>query len=151
MAQDDPILRKVRDNQPLSAAEEQALAERLNQPAMYFNEDNLRRAYRRPGGTMIDFIKAALGTVKLKSREEELTENFRAWLVAKNLNPEQANYLNMLKNRGLARGRIEIPDLFKPPFSILNAAQLGLELFGEQGLRDIIEDLNTSIFSQRAA
>ncbi len=151
MVQDDAILSKIRADQPLTEIEEQVLARRLNQPDMYFNEDNLRRAYRRPNGTMIDFIKAALGTVKLKSREEELTDNFRAWLVAKNLNPEQANYLGMLKNRGIVRGKIELNDLFKPPLSILNAAQVGIELFGEQGLRTIVEELNSSVFTQRAA
>jgi type I restriction enzyme R subunit len=151
MAQDDKTLRKIRDNQPLTEAEEQELAERLNRPTMYFNEENLRRAYRRPGGVLIDFIKAALGTIKLKSQAEELVENFQAWLVAKNLNPEQANYLTILKNRGIVQGKIEVMDLFKPPLSMLNAAQVGIELFGEQGLRETIEDLNISVFNRRAA
>ncbi|MEI6340177.1 MAG: type I restriction-modification enzyme R subunit C-terminal domain-containing protein, partial [Verrucomicrobiota bacterium] len=115
-------------------------------PRHYFNEDNLRRAYRRPGGSLIDFVKAALGTTKLKTREEETTENFQAWLITKNLNPEQASYLALLKNRGVARGRIDMGDLFQPPLSILGAAGLGIELFGESGLRSVIEEMNESLF-----
>jgi type I restriction enzyme R subunit len=115
---------------------------------MYFNEENLRRAYRRPGGNLIDFIKAALGTLKLKPREEELTENFQAWLVSKSLTPHQAQYLSLIKNRGIARGKVELEDLFQPPLSILNAAELGVELFGERGLKEIIEDLNMSVFKK---
>jgi type I restriction enzyme, R subunit len=147
----DPLLQKIRDGNRLTEDEEQILAQSLNNPELYFNEENLRRAYRRPGGTLIDFIRAALGSLRLKSREEELTENFQAWLVSKNLNPGQAQYLALLKNRGIVRGKIEVNDLFQPPLSILNAAGLGVELFGERGLKDIIEEMNASVFTQRPA
>ena len=131
---DDPLVEKVKANDPLTPEQEAALALRLNQPRHYFNEDNLRRAYRKPGGNLIDFVKAALGTAPLKTREEETTENFRAWLITKNFTPQQASYLSLLKNRGLARGKVELGDLFHPPLSILDAANLGIELFGESGL-----------------
>jgi type I restriction enzyme, R subunit len=148
-AKGDPIVSKVIKNQPLSENEETALSQRLNQPEMYFNEDNLRRAYRRPGGNLIDFIKAALGIAKIKPREEELTENFQAWLATKSFTPEQAQYLALLKNRGIARGQVEMDDLFKPPLSILNAAGFGVQLFGERGLQDVIKDLNDSVFPSK--
>jgi len=148
---DDPIIQKVRQGELLTEDEEKALSERLNRPEMYFNEENLRRAYRKPGGNLIDFIKAALGSLKIKPREEELTDNFQAWLVAKSLTPQQAQYLSLLKNRGIARGRIELEDLFQPPLSILNAAELGVELFGENGLKKVIEDMNESVFKQKVA
>lgn len=148
---DDPIIQKVRKGELLIEDEEKALVDRLNRPEMYFNEENLRRAYRQPGGNLIDFIKAALGSLKIKPREEELTENFQAWLVAKSLTPQQAQYLSLLKNRGIARGRIELDDLFQPPLSILNAAELGVELFGEKGLKEIIQDMNESVFMQKVA
>jgi type I restriction enzyme, R subunit len=147
----EPLLQKIRDGDALTQEEEEILAQSLNNPELYFNEENLRRAYRRPGGTLIDFIRAALGSLKLKSREEELTENFQAWLVSKNLNPGQAQYLALLKNRGIVRGKIEVNDLFQPPLSILNAAGLGVELFGERGLKDIIEEMNALVFTQRPA
>jgi type I restriction enzyme R subunit len=147
----DPLLQKIRDGNALTEEEEQVLAQLLNNPELYFNEENLRRAYRRPGGTLIDFIRAALGGLKLKSRDQELTENFQAWLVSKNLSPQQAQYLSLLKNRGIVRGKIEVNDLFQPPLSILNAAGLGVELFGERGLKNIIEEMNESVFTQRPA
>jgi hypothetical protein len=147
----DPLLQKIRDGNALTEDEEQALAQHLNNPELYFNEENLRRAYRRPGGTLIDFIRSALGDLKLKSRDEELTENFQARLVSKNLSPQQAQYLSLLKNCGIVRGKIEVKDLFQPPLSILNAAGLGVELFGERGLKNIIEEMNESVFTQRPA
>jgi type I restriction enzyme R subunit len=148
---DDPVLQKVKRGELLSEEEERSLADRLNRPEMYFNEDNLRRAYRQPGGNLIDFIKAALGALRIKPREEELTENFQAWLVSKSLTPQQAQYLALLKNRGIVRGRIQLEDLFVPPLSILNAAELGIELFGEAGLKEIIEELNESVFLRKTA
>ncbi len=143
----DPIINKVKSGEPLSEDEEQQLADRLNQPERYFNEENLRRAYRNPGGTLVDFIRAALGQQKIKSREEVVEENFRAWLVTRSLSPEQAQYLALLKNRGIARGRLTLDDLFQPPLSILNAANLGIELFGEQGLKKVVDEMNETLFS----
>ena len=70
--------------------------------------------------------------------------------MAKSLAPQQAQYLSLLKNRGIARGRIELEDLFQPPLSILNAAELGVELFGEKGLREVIQDMNESVFKKTA-
>jgi type I restriction enzyme R subunit len=147
---DDPLVKKVREEKPLTNEEEDQLARQLNSPENYFNEDNLRRAYRQPGGNLIDFIRAALGTLKIKSREEQITENFQAWLVSKDFRPEQAEYLVLLKHRGVIRGRVEINDLFEPPLSIHNAAERGIELFGEQGLQQVIADLNQSIFTTAA-
>lgn len=150
-AQDDPVIRKVRDGETLSENEEDDLARKLNSPKYFFNEDNLRHAYRQPEGTLIDFIKAALGKLKVKSHEEKLTENFHAWMITKNLSPDQAQYLSMLKNRGIVKGKVDIDDLFQPPLSVLNAAGLGIELFGEQELKTIIEDMNDSVFLGKTA
>lgn len=150
-ADKDEIIQKIRDGKILTEKEDQGLAQRLNKPEMYYNEDNLRRAYRQPVGTLVDFIRAALGKVKIKSKEEELTENFQAWLVTKNLTPDQAQYMSLLKNRGIVRGKIEMEDIFQPPLSVLDAAGLGVELFGEGGLKEIVEDLNDSVFQKLTA
>lgn len=145
---DDPIINKVRNEEELSEEEELQLEKKLNQPKMYYSEEKLRYAYDQPGGNIIDFIKYALKLTQFKSREEVLTDNFQAWLVAKSLNPQQAQYLSLIKNRGIARGQISVDDLFQPPLSILNAAELGVELFGEAGLQHIIADMNDTVFLQ---
>ena len=146
-ADSDPILAKVKAGEPLTDAEETELAQRLNQPQHYFNEDNLRRAYRNPGGNLVDFIRAGLGMLKLKSREERVEENFRAWLVTRNLTAEQAQYLALLKNRGLVKGQVSLDDLFTPPLSILNAANIGIELFGEEGLKAVMDEINQAVLA----
>ena len=143
---DDPLLRKVRDGEMLKPDEEDELARRLNCPERYFNEDNLRRAYRDPGGNLIDFIRAALGRLRIKSREERLEETFRAWLVSRALTPRQAEYLCLLKNRGVATGHVRLEDLFEPPLSMLDVASKGVELFGEEGLKQVVAQLNEDVF-----
>ena len=103
-----------------------------------------------PGGTLVDFVRAALGRLRIKTREEKLDESFRAWLVSRSLTPGQAEYLSLVKNRGIATGRLRVEDLFEPPLSILDAAGKGVELFGEEGLRGVISDLNESVFESSA-
>lgn len=143
---DDPILQKIRAGEFLTEEEESQLEQQLNQPRYYFNQENLRRAYNNQQSNLIDFIKAALKLVKIKSIAEQKEENFRAWLISKSFTPEQAQYLSLLKNRGIAKGELSIEDLFQPPLSVLNAAGLGIELFGEQGLKNLFDDLNRSVF-----
>lgn len=150
-AKDDALLGKVRSGEELSSPEETELSRRLNTPKYYFNEENLRRAYHNPGGTLIDFVRHALGLAKVKSREEIINDNFRAWLVSKGLTPEQAQYLTTIKNRGIARGKFDMEDLFQPPLSLLNAAGRGVELFGTARLKEVISDMNQSVFQQSQA
>ena len=147
---EDEALQKIRDGEMLTADEEKALSGRLNAPSHYFNEDTLRRAYDDATGDLVDFVRVALGQAQAKSREDRLTENFHAWLVTRNLTPEQAQYLSLLKNRGIIKGTITVHDLFQPPLSILDAAGVGVELFGEAELQRVIADLNDSVFDQAA-
>jgi type I restriction enzyme R subunit len=144
----DPLVQKIREGEDLSEGEEEILSVSLNQPELYFNEQNLRRAYAQPLGSLADFIKHAQGLKKLKSTEEQIEENFDAWVITQNLKPEQTDFMRLLKNRFIANGRATVDDLFVPPLSQLNAARKGVELFGEERLLVIIEDLNTTIFER---
>lgn len=98
--------------------------------------------------TINNVVKDNLILQKIRRGEllTEEEENFRAWLVSKCFSTEQASYLSLLKNRAISQGKISIEDLFKPPLSVLNAAGLGLELFGEEGLKTIFDELNNSVF-----
>jgi len=148
--EEDPLLQKLRRDEFLTESEQEQLVRRLNSPEMYFNEDNLRRAYRRPDRSLVDFIRLALGTLRIKPREEEVRENFNAWLAARAFTLEQARYLTLLKNRGLVRGRLTVDDLFEPPLSMEVAHVQGVKLFGEEGLVEVIQDLNESVLQKSA-
>lgn len=153
----DPIIKKIIDGQnsgpekkfnyELTPEEEEELSKRLNKPDMYFNEDNLRKAYRNPGGTLLDFIRKALGLIQSKSPDDEINENFSAWLIRNSFTPEQSQYLSILKNRGMVKGNISLEDLFKPPLAILNSINTGRNLFGEEKLKEVIEELNNEVLN----
>lgn len=51
-----------------------------------------------------------------------------------------------MNNKNIAKGQIKTEDLFVRPLSILNTNGLGVELFREQGLKDMVADLNISVF-----
>ena len=148
-AEDDALLARLRQGQALTSEEEDHLAHRLNSPRHYFNAENLSRAYDHEG-TIIDFVREALGLVEVRTREEIMEDNFRAWLVTKDFTPNQAAYLVLLKNRGAVRGGVSMDDLFEPPLALLGAAQRGMELFGKDGLQEIIAEMNDVVFPRRA-
>ncbi|MFC1452956.1 DEAD/DEAH box helicase family protein [Verrucomicrobiota bacterium] len=147
-AEDDDTLKKIKAGEDLEPEEEERLAQKLNNPEFFFNEENLRRAYDNQSHGLVDFVKAALGMIKPKSKEEQLTDAFYAWLVTRDLTPAQADYLALLKNRGIVQGKVDMDDLFQPPLSILNAAEVGVELFGEPELKRIIHEMNEEIFEK---
>lgn len=149
-SEDDATLEKIKAGEDLTEQEEEALAQKLNNPEYFFNEDNLRRAYDNQSHGLVDFVKAALGMIKPKSKEERLTDAFYAWLVTRDLTPAQADYLALLKNRGIVQGKVDMDDLFQPPLSILNAAEVGVELFGESELGRIIKAMNEEVFKKLA-
>jgi type I restriction enzyme R subunit len=146
----DPILTKIKMGEGLSDEEQDNLSRRLNENENYFNEENLRHAYRTPSGTIIDFIRAALGLTVVKSREEQIDDNFKAWLVANQFSPEQTAFLSMLKARGLANGHVELSELFEPPLVHFNAPELASQLFGIN-LKDVVDGLNNQVFDQDAS
>jgi type I restriction enzyme R subunit len=146
----DPVLAKIKAGQDLTDEEQDDLSRRLNENENYFNEENLRHAYRTPEGTIIDFIRAALGLAQVKTREERIDDNFRAWLVSHQFTPEQATFLSMLKARGLANGHVELSELFEPPLVHSNAPEKASQLFGS-ALKSVVEDLNTIVFDKPAS
>lgn len=146
----DPVLAKIRTGEDLTDAEQDELSRRLNENENYFNEETLRHAYRSREGTIIDFIRAALGLAPVKTREEQIDDNFRAWLVANQFTTAQASFLSMLKARGLANGHVELGELFEPPLVHFNAPEKASQLFGND-LRSVVEDLNTIVFDKPAS
>ncbi len=145
----DPVIAKIKAGEDLTDEEQDSLSLRLNENQNYFNEENLRHAYKTPAGTIIDFIRAALGLIRVKSREEQIDDNFRAWLVSHQFTPEQAGFLSMLKARGLANGHIELSELFEPPLIHSNAPEKASQLFGP-GIKDIVAEMNLSVFEATA-
>lgn len=151
LAQAEPLVKKVKDGQELSNDESQILADRLNSPKFYFNEANLREAYRYPIGTLNDFIKTALGIQNLPTEEQlyedRVGELFEAWMIDKQFEPEQAKILRLVKNQYIARrAPIEVSIFNEPIFSALGGLNYVLKVFDDDKLKSTIDELNQSVF-----
>lgn len=149
----EPLLQKIRSGDELTDEEVIALAEKLNSPEFYFNEANLRAAYRYPEGTLSEFVRAALDLQELpspeRSRETRINDLFEAWLLEKNFASEQAKVLRMLKSQYLANKEIADASIFnRPLFRQLGGLSNVLRLFGEKGLPEILTDLNERVFEE---
>lgn len=151
LAQAEPLVKKVKDGQELSNDESQILADRLNSPKFYFNEVNLREAYRYPIGTLNDFIKTALGFQNLPTEEQlyedRIGELFEAWMIDKQFEPEQAKILRLVKSQYIARrSPIELSIFNEPIFSALGGFNHILQVFDGEELKQTIQELNQSVF-----
>lgn len=152
LAQVDPLIQKIKKGQELSDAEVQELAEKLNSPEFYFNEANLRAAYRYPQGTLSEFIKTALQIYELPTQEQleerKVSDLFESWLIDKSLNGEQAKILRMIKSQYLARKeKIELSIFNEPIFRQIGGLNHAIKIFNGQNLKETIEDLNQRVFA----
>jgi len=153
LAQAEPLVKKVKEGKELSNDESHILADRLNSPKYYFNEANLREAYRYPLGTLNDFIKTALGIQNLPTEEQlyedRVNELFEAWLIDKQFEPEQAKILRLVKSQYIARrSPIEVSIFNEPIFQHIGGLNYVLRVFDERSLKTTIKELNESVFAQ---
>ena len=156
LAQAEPLVKKVKEGQELSNEESQTLAERLNSPKFYFNEVNLREAYRYPLGTLNEFIKTALGIQKLPTEEQlyedRVSDLFEAWLIDKQFEPEQVKILRLVKSQYIARrSPIEVSIFNEPIFQHIGGLNYVLRVFDEGTLKTTIKELNESVFAKQYA
>jgi len=145
--QKDETIQKILSDKELEEQEMEKLADKLNSPEDYFNEDNLKDAYDQPTGSLADFIKAALGKYKFPTKKERVNKNFDSWLRQKEFSPDQIMLLALLKNRFAAGdSEISIEDFTKPPLREHGGIQKAVGLFGEDGLKLALNEMNETVF-----
>lgn len=140
------VVKKILADAPVEEEELRNLADKLNSPEDYFNEENLKEAYGEPSGSLADFIKAALGRYTFPTKKERVNKNFDSWLRQKDFTIEQIMLLSQLKNRFVA-GDTEITaeDFTKPPLREQGGIQKAVALFGENGLTEALTELNETV------
>jgi type I restriction enzyme R subunit len=142
----NPVVSKVLTDKVLSSEEIEKLLEKLNSPEYYFNEENLKEAYGQPTGSIADFIKAAMGKYKFPTKKERVQKSYESWLRQKNFSPEQIMLLVQLKDRFVAGdSEISADDFNKPPFSFQGGIQYAINVFGEDKLNDVLNEMNEAV------
>lgn len=146
LADVNDIVIKLKQQQDVTDDEVKELGELLNHPEYFFNENNLRQAYDQPTGNLVEFVKSALGLHKFPSKEDRVSRAFDAWIIQRNFAPEQVRILRMLKNQFLAGSKADISDFNRPPISQYGGLQYAVKTFGEDGLKQVVEDLQQGVF-----
>jgi hypothetical protein len=137
------MLKTLRD-ESFSDYEKTELWESLGRYQWEFDEENLGKAYNKPGYPIEYYINRAIDSFKTK--EEKYEDRFSNWLLSRELTTKQAHYLITLKNIGIRYGRISLDILREPRFQILNIIEIGKNSFGERNFYDLISDMNKEIF-----
>lgn len=151
LAKTEPLITKLQKGEELSNDETAHLSEQLNSPEFYFNEANLREAYRYPVGTLNEFIQAALKTKELPTEEQlyeqRVNELFESWLVEKNFTADQIKILRLVKAQCVARGEpIDISIFNEPIFKNIGGLNYALKVFEEDMLQSTLSELNQRVF-----
>lgn len=140
-----PALQKIKNDIPISDKDLADLEDTLNSPELYINEDNLRKAFLQPYGTLIQFLKSILGKYRFPDAKELINESFQTYVVERNnkipLSAEQIRFLRTLKNVFAQKKHIEYTDLFEPPFTQFGTDAATI-LFSEEELQEIIDIYN---------
>ncbi|MBI2063297.1 MAG: DEAD/DEAH box helicase family protein [Candidatus Yanofskybacteria bacterium] len=150
MAKTEPLISKVKQGEDLSNDETAFLSEKLNSPEFYFNEANLREAYRYPVGTLNDFIQAALKTKEFPTEEQlheqRVNQLFESWLIEKNFASDQIKILRLVKSQCIVRKEpVDISIFNEPIFRQIGGLNYALRVFEEGVLQSALSELNQRI------
>ena len=116
-----PVLRKVRDGEPLGRDEIHELAELLEASELRVTEERLRRAYDNRSIDFLRLVRHVVGLEHVASWEETVTERFDAFIAAHNaLSSRQILFLRTLRTFLLQRRALEKRDLVDEPFTRLH-------------------------------
>ncbi|MFH1761033.1 MAG: type I restriction-modification enzyme R subunit C-terminal domain-containing protein, partial [bacterium] len=141
-----PVLKKIKQDLPISEDDLKQLEDTLNSPELFVNEDNLRKVFQRPYGTFIQFVKSILGLYKFPDPEEIINDSFNTFVVERNnaspLTADQIRFLRIVKNVFAKKKQISYEDLFEPPFTQMGA-DAAARLFAEDELREIVGIFNS--------
>ncbi|MFH1953774.1 MAG: DEAD/DEAH box helicase family protein [Pseudomonadota bacterium] len=140
----DPAVEKIFRGEELTGEEWERLAQRVNSPRYYFNEESLRRAFEQPTGSLSDFIRAALGLTRFPTREERIEKAFNTWVAehSSSINPAQARMLRLLEARVMTGEVITMRLFSQPPFSLWGGLTRMEQLFGKERLLQMVDELN---------
>jgi type I restriction enzyme, R subunit len=121
MIKDNPILQKIKENEPVSEDEIQKLAKQLQGEHPHITEDLLKKAYQNRQARFIQFIRHILGLEVLESFPETVTKTFELFIREHTgLNLRQIEFLNLLREFVLERESIQKKDLIQSPFTIIH-------------------------------
>lgn len=128
----NPVLQKIKNGEPVSSEEANALAELLHEEHPHITEDLLRQVYKNRKARFIQFIRHILGIEVLQSFPDEVSAAFDQFIRSHTtLSSRQMEFLNLLKGFIIEREKVEKKDLINAPFTVIHP----------QGIRGVFSPL----------
>jgi type I restriction enzyme R subunit len=117
----NPVLRKIRDAQPVSDQEAETLAAQLHDEHPHITLDLLRRVYQHRTAPFLRFIRHILGIEILESFPDTVSRSIDQFITEHGtLTSRQLQFLNLLRDYLIHRGGIEKRDLIQAPFTVIH-------------------------------
>lgn len=117
----NPILQKIRNGQPVSEEEAEALATQLHDEHPHITLQLLRRVYHHQRAPFLRFIRHILGIEILESFPDTVSRSIDQFITEHpTLTSHQLQFLGLLRDFLIDRGGIEKRDLIQSPFTVIH-------------------------------
>lgn len=150
LAESEPLVKKIKNEEALTEADLEQLEKTLNSPDLYITEENLKKVYEENRGTLTQFIKKVLGLYEFPDPKQKIREAFSTFVVEKNyLNSNQVNFIRTLSTVFSSTKHVELSDLFNPPFTNIGSPT---SLFKQEELEEMVglcKKLEVEVFEKR--
>lgn len=138
LADQNPILKKIKSGEEISEVELKELADLMNTRDPFVTERLLQRVYGNQHAKFLQFIKHILQIEAVHSFEETVTQVFDEFIKQhNNLSNNQIEFMTVLKKYLIDKGKIEKKDLINPPFTQLHPQGI-LGVFSPKEIEEII-------------
>ncbi|MBX7226937.1 MAG: DEAD/DEAH box helicase family protein [Chitinophagales bacterium] len=138
LADQNPILKKIKSGESISEEELKELAQLMNERDPFVTEKLLQRVYGNQHAKFLQFIKHILQMEVVHSFEETVTQAFDEFIKQhNNLSNNQIEFMMVLKRYLIDKGKIEKKDLINPPFTQLHPQGI-LGVFSPNEIEEII-------------
>lgn len=138
LALDNPTVTRIMDGKEVSDEEIMDLEHALVSVREDFSTDTFRSIFRRPQGTFVQFIRHILGLYNFPSFEQEVAQAFDAFIKERSeYTSDQIRFLRTIKTVMAQRGKLDLKDLYEPPFTTFGSGAV-TRLFSEEDIEDIL-------------
>ncbi|WP_241676962.1 type I restriction-modification enzyme R subunit C-terminal domain-containing protein [Chryseobacterium sediminis] len=137
-----PILKKIKDNEPISDIEIEELSWMLSHESPHITVDLLRKVYNNRNAALVQFIKHILGIEILDDFPTTISKAFNDFIAKQsNLGVKQLDFLRLLQTYLIEKGSIERKDLISAPFTRIHPNGIR-GVFDGKMMQEILQFIN---------
>jgi type I restriction enzyme R subunit len=142
LVNENPVLRKIRDGEPVSNSEVHELADLLERHDPHVTEELLRKVYDHKTARFLQFIRHILGLEKLESWTATVTRAFDEFIAGHTtFSADQIQFIRVLETFVLQTGKVEKKDLIEAPFTQIHPKGVR-GIFKPDEIEEILEFTN---------